>query len=274
MPTKITVGEYLDEWLRSATRGKEAATSRNYADALRPAKERLGARLLHKLSTADIEDLIDWMLTSGRKRGGKVGTALSPRTVQLTLSRLRSALDSAVHRRLIEYNPAAPVKCPTQVKIDREPWTAAEVRVFLGSLTGERLHAVMLLSLLGLRPAEVCGLRWSDVDLDAGTLRVEITRTLVATDHGMEVIEKGPKSASGRRTLPLPPQATTALRAFKVAQAAEKLRAGEVYQDSGFVLVDVLGAPQRTDWLRRRTYGLMVAAGSARSGRTMHGTPA
>ncbi|MGI9063247.1 MAG: tyrosine-type recombinase/integrase [Pseudonocardiaceae bacterium] len=260
MPTKITMGEYLDEWLRSATRGKEAATARNYADALRPAKERLGAKLLHKVTTADIEDLIDWMLTSGRKRGGKVGTALSPRTVQLTLSRLRSALDSAVHRRLIEHNPAAPVRCPAQVKIERQPWTDTEVRVFLDALTGERLHAVMLLSLLGLRPAEVCGLRWSDVDLDAGTLRVEITRTLVATDHGMEVIEKGPKSASGRRTLPLPPQVTTALRAFKVAQAAEKLRAGEVYQDSGFVLVDELGAPLRTDWLRRQTYRLMTAA--------------
>jgi integrase len=165
-----------------------------------------------------------------------------------------------VHRRLIEHNPAAPVKCPAQVKIERQPWADTEVRVFLGSLTGERLHAAKLLSLLGLRPAEVCGLRWSDVDLDVGTLRVEITRTLVATDHGMVVIEKGPKSASGRRTLPLPPQVTTALRAFKVAQAAEKLRAGEVYQDSGFVMVDELGAPQRTDWLRRQTYRLMAAA--------------
>ncbi|MGH3928215.1 MAG: site-specific integrase, partial [Pseudonocardiaceae bacterium] len=93
------------------------------------------------------------------------------RSVQLTLSRLRSALDSAVHRRLIEFNVAAPVRCPSQVRADREPWTATEVKTFLTSLAGERLHAVMLLSLLGLRPAEVCGLRWADVDLDADTLR-------------------------------------------------------------------------------------------------------
>jgi site-specific recombinase XerC len=99
---------------------------------------------------------VDWMLTSGRKRGGKVGTGLGPRSVQLTLSRFRSALDSAVHRRLVEYNVAAPVKCPSQVRTEREPWTAAEVWVFLGSLAGERLQAVMLLSLLGLRPAETC----------------------------------------------------------------------------------------------------------------------
>ncbi|MCA1675033.1 MAG: site-specific integrase [Actinobacteria bacterium] len=118
----------------------------------------------------------------------------------------------------------------------------------------------MLLSLLGLRPAEVCGLCWSDVDLDAGALKVERTRTLVASDGGIVVVEKGPKSASGRRTLPLPPQVTAALKALKATQAAEKLRAGAAYQDSGYVLVDELGVPQRTDWLRRHTYAMMAAA--------------
>ncbi len=73
IPAKTTVGEYLLEWLRSATRGKEAATARNYADALRPVIERYGAKPLQKLTVTDVEDLCDWMLTSGRKRGGKPG---------------------------------------------------------------------------------------------------------------------------------------------------------------------------------------------------------
>ena len=260
VPARTTVGEYLPEWLRSATRGKEAATIRNYADALRPVIERYGAKPLQKLTTRDVEDLVDHMLTSGRKRGGKPGTPLSPRTVQLTLSRLRSALNDAVNRHLLEWNVAASVKCPTQVKSNRQPWTEHEVRQFLMSLTGQRLHAVMLLSLLGLRPAETCGLRWSDVDLESGTLNVVTTRTLVATDAGMTVIEKGPKSASGRRTLPLPGQVTAALRTFKAVQAAERLAAGPAYEDSGRVLVDELGAPQKTDWLRRQTYKAMATA--------------
>jgi integrase len=124
----------------------------------------------------------------GRRRGGKVGSGLSPRSVQLTLSRLKTALNDAVNRHLVEWNVAAPVKCPSQAKTEREPWTETEVRVFLSSLTGQRLHAIMLLSLLGLRPAEVCGLRWPDIDLDAGTLRVQLPRTLVATDNGLEVV--------------------------------------------------------------------------------------
>lgn len=259
-PSKVTVGEQVDAFLRSATRGKERATARNYEDALRPVKEHLGAVPLQKLSTAMIEDFVDTMLTSGRRRAGQPGTALSPRTVQLTLSRLRSMLKDAVQRRLIEYNTAEPVRCPVQVRTERTPWTAAEVKVFLGSLAGERLQAVMLLSLLGLRPAEVCGLRWADVDLSEGTLRIVTTRTLVATDEGMTVVEKGPKSASGRRTLPLPHQVTAALTRFKAVQAKEKLAAGATYEDSGRVLVTELGAPLRTDWLRRQTYRLMAAA--------------
>ena len=260
-PAKTTVAEYLDQWLRSATRGKAAATARNYADALKPVQDRLGAKRLQQLSTADVEDLVDHMLTAGRRRGGQVGAALSPRTVQLTLSRLRSALADAVSRHLLEHNVAAPVRCPAQVKTPRVPWTEAEVRVFLSSLTGQRLYAVMLLSLLGLRPAEVCGLRWSDVDLDTETVRIEVTRTLVATDAGMTVIEKGPKSASGRRVLPLPAQVTTALRTLRATQAADQLAAGPAYSASGYVLVDELGAPQRTDWLRRQAYKLMAEAG-------------
>lgn len=260
-PSKLTVDEQVTAFLRSATRGREAATVRNYEDALRPVREQLGAIPLQKLTTVDVERFVDWMLTSGRRRGGKPGTALSPRSVQLTLSRLRSMLNDAVQRHLIEFNVAAPVQCPAQDKTEREPWTAAEVQTFLGSLSGERLQAPMLLSLLGLRPAEVCGLRWVDVDLDAETLRVVTTRTLVATDKGLTVVEKGPKSASGRRTLPLPHQVTAALTRFKAIQAKEKLLAGVSYQDSGRVLVDELGAALRTDWLRRQTYRLMAAAG-------------
>ncbi len=223
--------------------------------------DRLGPVPLQKLTTAHVEDLVDWLLTAGRRRGGQPGTALSPRTVQLTLSRLRAALDDAVHRRLVAYNVAAPVKCPPQHRVERQPWTSAEVRTFLTTLHAERLHAVMLLSLLGLRPAEVCGLRWDDVDLDAETIAIRTTRTLVATDHGMTVVEKTTKTRAGKRTLPLPAQVCAALTRFKAAQAAEQLAAGPAYQGSGYLLVDELGEPLRTDWLRRQAYKLMAAAG-------------
>lgn len=138
----------------------------------------------------------------------------------------------------------------------RTPWDEDEVKVFLTHVAGDRLNAVMLLSLIGLRPAEVCGLRWRDVDLDAGTVSVETTRTLV---EGI-VIEKDAKSDSGERKLPLPKVVLTALKAFHRAQAKEKLKAGDGYEASGRVVVDELGRAVKTDWLRRRAYKLMDAA--------------
>lgn len=75
-PSKVTVAEYLDEWLRSAVRGKAENTASAYRHGAQPIKDRLGAMPLQKLTTAHVEDLVDWMLTECRKRGGRPGTPL------------------------------------------------------------------------------------------------------------------------------------------------------------------------------------------------------
>lgn len=270
-PSKTTVEDVIDLWLRSATRGKERNTVENYRNALKPVREQYGAKPYQKFSTVDVEDLVDWMLTEGRKRGGKPGTSLSPRSVQLTLSRLRSVGDFAVRQKLAEFNVAAPVKCPAQKKVKRKPWDQTEVKQFLGHLVGERLQAPMLLALMGMGPAELCGVKWDDhvvLDPEDGeppTINAgENTRTIVWGDQGGQVEEKGGKTENRDRTLPLPQPAAAALRRFKALQAKERLAAGEGYEASGYVVVDELGQAVRTDWLRRRAYELMDAAGVRR----------
>ncbi|MGY1499180.1 site-specific integrase [Streptomyces sp. QTS52] len=262
-PSKVTVADVVDMWLKAATRDVEVATKRSYEDAMRYVRTHLGQRQLQQLTEDDVESLIDWMLTSARRIGGKAGTGLSVRTVSLTLGRLRAALNLAIRRGLVARNVAEHVTIPRQARKDdkarrkaRVPWTEDEVRVFLAHVAGDRLHAVMLLSLIGLRPAEVCGLRWRDVDLEAGTVSVEETRTLVA---GV-VVEKDTKSASGERILPLPVIVLAALKVFRARQARERLAAGNGYESSGRVVVDELGAAVKTDWLRRRAYERMESA--------------
>lgn len=265
-PTKTTVDEFLDEWLTSATRAVEKGTASNYRDALLPVRQRLGHRVIQTLTERDVEQLVDWMLTEGRRRGGKPGSGLSVRSVQLTLGRFRTALNVAVRRKVIVQNPAQFVAIPRAARnaerethTAREPWTQEEVQTFLAGVRTHRLYPVLLLSLMGLRPAEVCGLRWADVDFAAGTLAAgRNTRTLVDG----QVEEKHAKSAAGDRGLPMPAAVRTALKSFKAAQAAEKLKAGEAYTGTGkYVLVDELGEPQRTDWFRRRAYELMLKVG-------------
>jgi integrase len=262
-PDKTTVSEWLDTWLKSTTVDVEKATAANYADALLSVRERLGGKRLQDVTEEDVDDLVSWMLTSGRKRGGKVGSGLGVRSVQLTLGRFRSALNVAMRRRLVVRNVAQYTQIPREARRKaaaaaalRVPWSETEVRQFLASIRDHRLHAPVLLALIGMRPAEVCGLRWSAVDLNAGTLSVELTRTLVEG----EVEEKGPKSEKGKRKLPLPTPLHAALKAFKARQAAEAMRAGELDDRSGFVLVDELGTAWKTDRFRRAIHKLMDQA--------------
>jgi integrase len=259
-----TVNRVLDDYLKQATRDVEAGTAANYRDALLPVRTHLGKRNVQGLREQDVDGLVDWMLTSARKRGGKPGTGLSARSVSLTLGQLRAALNLAVRRQLVVRNVALDTKIPREARkaaaakrAERKPWTAAEIQTYLRGIAEDRLHAVILLSLMGLRPAETCGLRWDAVDLKAGTLQVFVTRTLVDG----EVVEKDTKSRAGERTLPLPATAIAALRDLKRRQVEERLAAGPAYVASPQVLVDEIGQPFRTDQLRRRMYKLMAAAG-------------
>ncbi|WP_088289823.1 tyrosine recombinase XerC [Kineosporia sp. A_224] len=265
-PSDATIAEVLDAYLVHASLDVEEGTAANYRAALLPVRARLGERRAQTVVEQDIDALVEWMLTSGRRRGGKPGTGLSARSVALTLGQLRAALNLAVRRQLVVRNvamdtriPRAARKADAERRAARTPWQDAETRKFLASIAQDRLHAPVLMLCMGLRPAEVCGLPWADVALEAdpATLRVTTTRTIVEG----RVVTKDPKSAAGRRTLPLPDVATAALRRFRQTQAAERLAAGPAYDASGFVLVDELGQPFKTDQLRRRLYRLMETAG-------------
>ncbi|MCG3039174.1 site-specific integrase [Streptomyces sp. S1A] len=278
VPSKMTVNELLDMWLKTATRDVEEATASNYENAIRPARARLGHQRVQQLTEEDVEEFIDWMVTEGRRRGGKPGTGLSVRSVRLTLGRLRSALNLAVRRGIVTRNVAEHVTVSREAKQKAEgnsrkgkPWNQDEVRQFLEGIHGHRLFAPMLLALIAERPAEVCGARWAeDVDLNgAGTIAIGNTRTIVydrALPAGQrnKVVEKSTKTEAGRRVLPLPAPVRAALVVFRALQEREKAAAGDGYENSGYVLVDELGRPFKTDKLRREAYKLMEAAGVRR----------
>ncbi|MFE9391743.1 tyrosine-type recombinase/integrase [Streptomyces sp. NPDC006784] len=279
VPSKMTVDELLDTWLKTATRDVEEGTATNYDNAIRPIRRRLGHMRVQQLTEEDVEAFIDWMVTEGRQRGGKPGTGLSVRSARLSLGRLRSALTLAVRRGIVVRNVAEHVrvsreaqrKAASVTKTRGAPWDQDEVRQFLAGIVNHRLCGPMMLAFIAERPAEVCGTRWAeDVDLDAGTIAVgDNTRTIVY-DRTLEkgkrnkVVEKTAKTEAGRRALPLPIPVLRALSVARTVQAQEKEYAGRGYEDSGYVLVDELGRPFKTDKLRREAYKLMDATGVRR----------
>jgi integrase len=258
-PDKITVSGYLNRWEPAHGRDLEDGSRAVIRHALRPVRERLGERRLQSVTRTDVDQLVDWMLTFGRKRGGQPGTGLSPRSVQLTLVAFQRACDDAIEDRIITINPCRRVKRPRQVKPVHDLWTDEETARFEAAAGADRLGAIITLQCLGLRPEEVCGLRWRrDVNLAGRTLKIQLARTLV-DGHA---VEKPPKTSAGARVLPLDDALVTQLRAFKAQQAREKLAAGDAYDGTGdYVLCDELGAPLAPDKLRRAWYRMMRQAG-------------
>ncbi|MDW8807719.1 tyrosine-type recombinase/integrase [Streptomyces scabiei] len=264
-PNKITLGEWLDTWLEYKKRDVEETTIRTYRLALVHVYDRLGHVRLQELTEDQVRDFIDELVATGRRKGGAPGTRLAVSTVEGILTRLREALSRAVVRRLIAVSPAVHVRVSlADKKTDKrerdrpKPWTVDEVQTFIKGIEGDRLYAPLLLSLMGLRPAEVCGMRWSDIDLQIGTLSVANTRTMIGN---VKVLEKDTKTSSGERALPLPQWPWEALKKFKAQQAREKLAAGEGYTDTGYVAVNELGIALNTRHLREHAYRLMRRLG-------------
>lgn len=260
-PNEITLAQWLDEWLEHKRRDVEETTIRTYRLALVHVYERLGHVRLQDLTEDQVQDFIDFLVSAGRRSSGKPGTRLAVSTVEGVLTRLREALGRAVVRRLIPSSPAQYVRVALADKKrdkrerDRpKPWTVTEVQTFVRGIEQDRLYAPLLLSLMGLRPAEVCGQRWVDIDLQLGTLEMTNTRTMLGNGT---VLEKDAKTAAGERVLPLPSKALDALKRFRAQQAREKLAAGEAYTDSGYVVINELGMPLNTRQLREHAYRLM-----------------
>ncbi|MFF5004101.1 tyrosine recombinase XerC [Streptomyces phaeochromogenes] len=261
LPSKITVGEWLDQWLEYKKRDVEETTIRTYRLALVHVRDRIGHVRLQELSEDQVKDCIDDIVAKGRRRGGEAGTRLAVSTAEGVLTRLREALKRAVVRKLIAESPAQFVRVSlADRKTDKrerpkvKPWTAVEVKQFIAGIERDRLYAPLLLSLMGLRPAEVVGIRWTDVDLKLATLETANTRTMIGN---AKVLEKDTKTEAGERVLPLPGPVLEALKKLRAVQARERLAAGEGWTESGYVVVDQLGEPRNTRHLREHAYRLM-----------------
>lgn len=244
-PDRITLDDLAASWLRSKREVREV-TRQNYANALKPVLARLGGRRIQSLTRDDIDQLVEWLASD---EGGLRGRGLSRKSVMYTLGRLRSLLDYAVDNGIVAGNVAARVEPPRKVhgEDDEIPtWTPEQLLRFRKVADAHRWAAGWRLTLAGLRRSEVLGMRWRDIDLDTGVVEVTQGRVLVG---GHVTVIDAPKSGTGRAVAVETMQAGTSgvLRAEKTRQAKNKLAAGEVWQESGLLLVDEVGVPIRPE---------------------------
>src|SRR5262249_23087537 len=117
-------------------------------------------------------------------------------------------------------------------------WTVGQTAEVLRQVRGHRLYALLhLIALRGLRRGEAAGLRWSDLDLDAGTLTVSGQLQQL----GGHLAAEPPKSDAGRRVIALDATTITALRGHKLRQQAERAAAGTRWTQTGYVFTTRTG---------------------------------
>ncbi len=259
-PSKMTLRQYVEgTWLPSLPARRTRTGTAMKASTVRHYERMagyyivpdLGGVRLRDLSTTDVKRLY----TALRERG------LSDSTVHHVHVALGKLLGDAVEDGLMARNPVQRLRKDrrptTGERAEMQVWSEAHVHAFLAAAEADRLHALWRLALAtGMRRGELLGLRWEDVDLDAG--RLAVRRNLVAIDNG--TAEGEPKS--GRpRTVALGPDTVAVFRAHRRRQLEERMAWAEAWTDTGLVFVREDGTALHPQSLRHQLGRLAKVAG-------------
>ena len=239
MPSEYTFAQWLDYWYKDIILPQiEETTAYGYRGMIENyLKPQLGEIRLQKLTARDIQQYYTWL--TGEKE-------LSPNTVIKHHNLLTNTLNAAERQEYITKNPMRAVSPPKKRQREAKFYTPEQLGILLDKAVGTRLELpVFICAYLGLRRGELCGLRWSDVDLERQTITIENTRT----QAGKKEIEKGTKTASSTRTLYLPDTLCDMLKAAREHQQACRAEYKNAYDDNDYVVVMEDGRPFRPNYL-------------------------
>lgn len=225
-----SVTSFMNTWLETVIKvRRKPRTYETYKQYVRLYIDPyLGETRLDKLTPARIQA---WVNTLQEK--------VQPQTARNAYQRLRAALGLAVKWRQLSENPAVGVDVPSSSRVPIRPLDANQAAALLEVVRGRRLAPLYELALgLGLRQGELLGLRWSNVDLDKGLLRVAEQMQRLRSRETVKVMPKTPRS---ERELPLSADLVEKLRAHRANQDEERRLVGERWKDYDLVFPSELG---------------------------------
>lgn len=239
LPSEYTFAQWLDYWYKDIILPQiEETTAYGYRGMIENyLKPQLGEIRLQKLTARDIQQYYTWLMDEKE---------LSPNTVIKHHNLLTNTLNAAERQEYITKNPMRAVSPPKKRQREAKFYTPEQLGILLDKAVGTRLELpVFICAYLGLRRGELCGLRWSDIDLEHKTITIENTRT----QAGKKEIEKGTKTVSSTRTLYLPDTLCDMLKAAKEHQQACRAEYKNAYDDNDYVVVMEDGRPFRPNYL-------------------------
>lgn len=259
----VRLATYLEQWLRDVVEpNTEATTHAGYAWQVK--KHITPALGHHRLVDLLPSHVRAWLVAKSRETSSR-GKPYSDNSLRLMHAVLRDALKVAVEDQLVSRNVAAQVQRPRaqREKFRGDHLLLEEAVALLRVAQENRLAALWRLAVAtGMRKGELIGVKWEDVDLDAGKLHI---RRSVARLTGQGLVEKGPKNQGSERVIDLGDGTVTALRTHRAKQAQEKLAAGQAWAASGRVFTTSKGTTLDPRAVNRLLDELYEAAGVRRT---------
>ncbi|MBR2214868.1 MAG: site-specific integrase [Selenomonadaceae bacterium] len=219
---KISVKDYLNEWLDKKEKEVRPNTIANYRSCLKPTFDFFGDKTLQKLRPRDVEAYVQDLAAKGHARG----------TIGRELRVLREALSYAVFpMELLTVNPAQYIKIPKNAPakvIERTVIRDKKLNELLSAYPfGHPLHMpIVIASHTGMRMSEVLGLTWDCVEFEKRT--VTVVRQLIHTSNVGNYFGP-PKTASSERTILIDADFLNTLKKWKRQQSENELECGGAY---------------------------------------------
>jgi integrase len=236
-----TVRQAVEDWLANGLDGRSAKTVSTYREVTDPLIALIGLAKLRDLTAPQVRSALV-----------KLSADRSTRTLQITRNVLVRAIRLAEANDLVGRNVASLVSVPTGTAgRPSKSLTLEQAKSLIEQARKSRLYAYVMLCLLtGCRTEEARALLWDHVDLDGDPDADPPVPPYVAVWRSVRA-HGDVKTKKSRRTLRLPAAAVEALRAQRVQQSEEKLRAGPRWQDGGLVFASKVGTPLDAAHVRR-----------------------
>ncbi len=248
-----TVQEVMEYWLDTHARPRlRAKTVYDYEQIIKKyIYPTLGRVKVQDLTTRRVQQLYTQLLDVG----------CGAPTIRRVHLHLNQGLKQAVAHGLVTRNVAELAIQPKAQPREMQVWNAAEAQAFMAVAPESRFGLLWQTALgTGMRRGEALGVRWQDIDLDDGVLRV---RQAVGSVKGRVEI-KGLKNKAARRTIPLAEPLIVALKQHKRAQNERRLAHADVWHDNDLVFTTDVGQPINPDNLQTDYRRLIQAAGVRR----------
>lgn len=244
LKSKDTVEQAVENYLRGRT-GIKPSSLASLRDYLKPVVDVYGDKPIQSLKKSHIDSLLlDLELgTLPARRDGQPRRKYGAFARRHVLSSLRMVLESELKQGHLVRNVASLVDVPKLDGHEMQTFDVEQAQQLLQATVDDRDGIAWHLGLAGLRRAEIAGLLWSAVDMNAHTLSIKDTRVTV-DGHAVASTTKTTRST---RTLPLPDSVYSALLHARTLQARDRVTNRDKYQDSGYVVVDECGSPYRPD---------------------------